>query len=85
MNNFEYIKSLSKKELAQFLIEISNGDCTPWDEWFGKNYCKCCDGVIESGMEYSFCELNDYCCKFGRDMFDDANTALVWFEQEHKI
>jgi len=45
MTNFESIKQMSIDELAEWLDEYGQFDCSPWSEWFSKKYCANCESV----------------------------------------
>lgn len=45
MNNFEFIKSLSIDELAEWLDKHGNFDSSPWSDWFAKKYCDNCESI----------------------------------------
>ena len=45
MNNFEFIKSLSIDELAEWLDKYGSFDSSPWAEWFAKKYCDNCESI----------------------------------------
>ena len=87
MNNFEYIKSLSVDELAEWLDEHGEFDGAPWSIWFDKTYCSKCDPVMgkypdsDREIEFAWCELNDK-CRF-MDFIPDAKEIIkLWLESE---
>lgn len=45
MINFEYIKSLSIDELAEWLDKHGKFDTVPWSEWFSNKYCNNCESI----------------------------------------
>lgn len=45
MTNFEYIKSLSLEELAEWLDTHGQFADSPWLDWFDETYCKKCESV----------------------------------------
>lgn len=70
MTNYEYIKSLSKAGLAEWLEKVTNCELGPWYDWFGAKYCDNCESVMchygDSKTEFpcSWCELNHWACRF---------------------
>ena len=45
MTNFEYLKSLSLDDLAEWLDTHGQFDGSPWLSWFDKTYCKNCESI----------------------------------------
>lgn len=45
MNNFEFIKSLSIDELAEWLDSYGSFDNSPWAKWFAEKYCDKCASI----------------------------------------
>lgn len=88
MTNFEKIKQMSKKELAQWLDKNGSFDIAPWSEWFDKKYCKQCETIIckcgDVNMKYAYCELNGF-CKFFEDpnfLEDSPKIINLWLNAE---
>lgn len=84
MTNYEYIKSLSKEELAKFLGLGVEYDSI-WDMWFGEKYCNNCAYIDIGGHPHTYCELHDDMCKFLNEKIPDSvKTALMWLDEERK-
>lgn len=83
MTNYEKIKNMSKDELIDFFVEITeSSDFTPWDKWFSGKYCDNCDLIETDNHKFAYCEIYDK-CKF----FEDYDTSLEftikrWLEAE---
>lgn len=84
MTRFEKFQKMNLTELAQELNSITEVDCAPWNEEFGKKFCENCESIeceYETRPEWeriyygkrtilvSYCELHDK-CKF----FPDKNS-----------
>lgn len=88
MTVYEYFKSKSIDELAEWLDEHVIDD-SPWISWWDNKYCKKCDSIYcEDGDcgngEYGWCELNGK-CKFFQDMDnipDNKQIIKMWLERE---
>ena len=93
MTIFESIKPESIDELVELLDKYGAQDCSPWDEWFDRNYCKMCEPEIIKkentdyyhDIECGWCELNDGKCKFFPNL-DEApwgkQVIKLWLESE---
>ena len=89
MNNFEYIKSMSIDEFAEWLNKNGNFEDSLWINWFDETYCQKCEDVIGtcSGreMEFAYCELNDDKCRFFEE-FDEVpwgkDLIKLWLMEE---
>lgn len=80
MTWFEKFKSMNEEELTSWLDKHVGLNGAPWVEWFEELYCHNCR--LESGYmtdctgeyewsvlcEYSWCELNDFKCKYFPNM-----------------
>ena len=71
MNNFEYLKSLTIDELADWLDKYGQFDGAPWSDWFDETYCRKCEPirciVPEFGdrkVQCCYCELEEKCKHF---------------------
>lgn len=88
MTNFEYIKSLSLSQFAEWVeanVVLEDG---PHIKWFDENYCMNCPPIdCGNTIQYcSFCELEEY-CKFFPEIDgapDCYEIAKMWLEAEHK-
>lgn len=85
MTVFDILKSKNIDELVDWFDEHWISDCEPWIAYWDENYCKKCDGVFFEGMEYGWCELNNYKCKFFQNMDkapDNKQMIKLWLESE---
>ena len=91
MRNVDKIKSKSLDEFAEWLDEHCMYEDSPWAQWFDNNYCSKCPSEIGKytdsnvDLEFSWCELNDYKCKFFPDMEstpDSKQVIKMWLESE---
>ena len=71
MNNFEYLKSLTIDELADWLDKYCQFDGVPWSDWFDETYCRKCEPIECTVPEFGdrkipccYCELEDKCKHF---------------------
>ena len=71
MNNYEYLKSLTIDELADWLDKYGQFDGAPWTEWFDETYCRKCESIEctvpafnNRKIQCSYCELYDKCKHF---------------------
>lgn len=90
MNVFDNVKSKNIDELVEWLDKNGAWDCTLWDKWFDKTYCKKCKPVISSASylfgehEFCWCELHNK-CRFFQDMNrtpDRKQVIRMWLESE---
>lgn len=84
MTVFEKIKSMNFDEFVEWFDENCIHDTDPCIKWFDRTYCKKCEGVIENGYEYSYCELSGKCTYF-KDMDkipDNKQTIMLWLNSE---
>ena len=94
---FEKLKLMDIEELASWLDKHGQVNNSPWMKQFNKMYCnKCtpeygyatdCTGEYEWSVpcEYSWCELNDFKCKFFPDMEeapDNKDMIKMWLQTE---
>ena len=52
MNNFNYLKSLSFTELAEWLDKNGQFDGSTWLDWFDNKYCKNCEPIVCNEVEH---------------------------------
>lgn len=90
MTVFESIQSKNIEELVDWLDKYSNVGCTPWENWFDKNYCKKCTTItgylpeLYGEHECAWCELH-HKCKYFQDMNkipSRKQTIRLWLESE---
>ena len=92
MTNFDKLKNMSVDDFANWLNNHGHFEESPWMSWFDDNYCKKCEAIIcrcESGkreIPMSWCELNDYRCKFFPAEKTMGNLEIIkaWLEYEIK-
>ena len=92
MTNFEWIKSLSPEQLAEWLEnEVTFTDEAPWNKWFNEQYCKKCPpekGMIDFGHgpeeeEFAFCELGpDKKCRYFDHILDCEEICKLWLDKD---
>lgn len=85
MTIFEFLKSKSIDEIAEYLDEYGIHDNSPWILWWDENYCHKCNAVEQDGFDYSWCELNGK-CKFFPEMNNVIYTKDIiklWLESEY--
>lgn len=80
MTNFERIKNMSVKELAEFMKELQ--DEQPWVDEFEKELCEECPVVATENWgagisEFKECDFHDGKCPHG-------DRAVWWLRQEIK-
>lgn len=74
MTNIDNIRSMSVKELEEFLISIAFRRETPWSRPFSEKFCKNCKPIIATVEEFdepqAFCECDfvDGVCPYGSDI-----------------
>lgn len=87
MNNFEYIKSLSIDELAEWLDQHDEFDGAPWYTWFDETYCSKCESVMckypdsDREIPFAWCELNDE-CRFMDYVPEGKEIVKLWLESK---
>ena len=96
MTNFKHLQTMTVDELAKWLDEYGQFDCSPWSEWFSQTYCDNCEPIkckyadtedhLCSGreIECSYCELEGH-CKFFTDLADtpsNLETIKMWLNKE---
>ena len=71
MNNFEYLKSLTIDELADWLDKYGQFDGAPWSDWFDETYCRKCEPIRcivpefrDRKVQCCYCELEEKCKHF---------------------
>lgn len=91
MTNFEYIKSLSKEELAAYLDKhFAYIYDAPWDIWWNGNYCSKCETVMakllneDREIPCGWCEVHKKCKYFQElDSTPDSKQVIkMWLEKE---
>ena len=98
MTNFKHLQTMTVDELAGWLDEYGQFDCSPWSEWFSQTYCAKCEPIkckyantedsLYNGREIdcSYCELEGH-CKFFPDLDDtpdNLETIKMWLNKEAK-
>ena len=84
MTVFENINSKNIDELVEWLDRNGAYECTPWERWFDKTYCRKCGALSENGHEFAWCELHGN-CKYFKDMKKIPNRKQMirlWLESE---
>lgn len=90
MTIFEYLRSMSEDEFAEWLDEHGAFDQSLWIMDFDKKYCKNCPDVMckYEGSEREFpcawCEIHGK-CKFFQEMNDVPNNKDIiklWLAEE---
>lgn len=77
MTNFEYIKTLSLEELAEWLDKNGSFDDSPWLNSFNEKYCSKCESI-----EVTY---EDSINKLGLEpLFYDCTTECTYCELENK-
>lgn len=84
MMMFENLKSMNIDEFASWFEENCIHDNDPCIRWFDETYCQKCEPIIENGMEYAYCELNDKCRYFNdiESVPSAKETIKMWLESE---
>jgi len=84
MTNYDYIKNLSKEELAEWLDQFNPADDVPWVKWFDNKYCHNCEpveGTVNKCKDFAYCEVNKNCRYFSYYP-GAADTIKLWLESE---
>lgn len=87
MTNLEWLQSLSKEQLIEWLLQHASQE-GPWDEWWSRHFCSRCPTVtgreksIFTGrpLEQAYCEVGEKCCFFPElPDFPDRRIAIdMW-------
>lgn len=92
MTNYEYLRSMSEDNFAEWLDEYGQFDGSPWILWFDEKYCKNCPDVMcrhedgEREFPCAWCEIHGK-CKFFQEMNeipDNKEIIGLWLESETK-
>lgn len=96
MNNFEKFKAMSMDELIQWMSKHPSED-SPWAIWWNNTYCDKCEPIMLTQDEAeeklgfrpfghitrcSYCELNDYKCRYFDKALSGEDVAKMWLEAE---
>ena len=81
MTNFDFLRSMSVDELAEWLDENGQFDNSPWANWFNDKYCSNCESITckveganigvtplypEHEIDCAYCEIHKN-CRFFKD------------------
>ena len=93
MTNLKHIKSMTIDELTEWFDNFDIQEYSPWSKWFDKHYCQKCETIkkyserFNRKLEYSYCELNDFKCRFFPELDevpDYKQTIKMWLESEYE-
>ena len=92
MNQYDYITSLAKDQLIDWLDTYADYDEAPWRKWFDDNYCKKCESIecsyadceklnikpfYKSSITCAYCELENKCKYFPElDTIPDSRKII---------
>lgn len=91
MNQYDYITSLNKEQLIDWLDTYADSDISPWRRWFDENYCSKCEPIkcsyaeceklnikpfYKSNLICSYCEWEKK-CKYFPDLEEVPNSRKM--------
>lgn len=89
MTRFDYVISMSMQELAEWLLELFDGQAeTPWNNWLSEKFCENCPAVERTEYVEAFdremtnlyapCEFGGENCPHGVVDLNELTVIKLW-------